>query len=49
LPLYYTGLTDTAQIREKEGPAKAYKISRDYKVKITVTIPPESYNWYVIE
>ncbi|RIJ46365.1 hypothetical protein D1614_19390 [Maribellus luteus] len=49
LPLYYTGLTDFALIREKEGTAKEYRISRDYKVKITVTIPANSYNWYVIE
>ncbi|WP_206082024.1 NPCBM/NEW2 domain-containing protein [Maribellus sediminis] len=49
LPLYYTGLSETAKIRVKEGTAKEYKISRDYKVKINVTIPANSYNWIVIE
>ncbi|MFV0589962.1 MAG: NPCBM/NEW2 domain-containing protein [Draconibacterium sp.] len=49
LPLYYTGLTETAKISEKDGPAKTYKISRDYKVKITLTIPANSYNWVLIE
>ncbi|WP_020527051.1 NPCBM/NEW2 domain-containing protein [Flexithrix dorotheae] len=49
LPLYYTGLSDTAQIREKEGPAKTYKLARDYSVRLDVTIPANSYTWYVVE
>ena len=49
LPLYYTGLSETTTIREKEGEAKIYKLSRDYKVIVKVHIPANSYNWYVIE
>lgn len=49
LPLYYTGLTKTVKIREQENKAKKYTLNRDYRVKITVTIPANSYNWYVIE
>ncbi len=49
LPLYYTGLTKTATIREKEGSSKTYNLSRDYSVKIEVNIPANSYNWFVIE
>ena len=49
LPLYYTGLTETAIVREKEGAIKEYKLSRNYSIKIKVTIPANSYNWYVIE
>lgn len=49
LPLYYTGLTNTALIREKESVAKKFKLSRDYKVKLTFSIEPESYTWFVIE
>ncbi len=49
LPLYYTGLTNTALIREQEGVAKNYKLSRDYKVELSFSIDPESYTWFVIE
>lgn len=49
VPLYYSGLTKKASIREKENKAKKVKLNRDYSVKITVKIPAKSYNWYVIE
>lgn len=49
LPLYYTGLNETAFIREKEGNSKTYKLARDYSVKIEISIPANSYNWLVIE
>jgi hypothetical protein len=49
LPLYYTGLTDAAKVREKEGESINYKLSRDYSIKIKVSIPANSYTWYVIE
>ena len=49
LPLYYTGLTETAKIREKEGTDVTYKLDRNYNVKLQVTIPANGYTWYVIE
>jgi hypothetical protein len=49
LPLYYTGLTETAQIREREEPAKEYRLSRDYKAEITITIPAADCTWLVVE
>ncbi|MNG28467.1 hypothetical protein D3C84_1137300 [compost metagenome] len=49
VPLYYTGLTDKAMIREKEGVAKSYKINRNYEAELTFTIEAESYTWYVVE
>ena len=49
LPLYYTGLTDVAKVREKEGESITIKLDRDYSIKMKVTIPANSYNWYVIE
>lgn len=49
LPLYYTGLTNTALIREQEGVAKNFKLSRDYKVELSFSIEPESFTWFVIE
>ena len=49
LPLYYTGLTEEAGIREKEGGYIKYKLDRHYNVKLNVTIPANGYTWYVIE
>jgi len=49
LPLYYTGLTHTASIREKEGKRIKYKLDRNYSVKLTVTIPGNGSTWFVIE
>lgn len=49
LPLYYTGLSDTAWIREQEKTeAKLYKLDRDYSVEITVTLPPRGVTWFLI-
>ena len=36
LPLYYTGLTDTARIREREDAPSDYTLNRDYSVDLTV-------------
>ncbi|AWW33261.1 alpha-galactosidase [Echinicola strongylocentroti] len=49
LPLYYTGLTDVAKVREKEGDSRAYTLDRAYRIRLQVTIPANSYTWYVIE
>ncbi|MBN2376681.1 MAG: LamG domain-containing protein [Sedimentisphaerales bacterium] len=49
LPLYYTGLTDKAWIREQENrQAVCYKLDRDYNVEIAVTLPPRGITWFVI-
>ena len=49
LPLYYTGLIDTASIRQEEGKASNYKISREYKVELDVPVKANSYTWLVVE
>lgn len=49
LPLYYTGLTKTAQVREQEGKTKKYTLNRDYTIDLTVTIPAKGYTWFVVE
>ncbi|WP_420401905.1 NPCBM/NEW2 domain-containing protein [Flagellimonas sp.] len=49
LPLYYTGLTETAKVKEKEGSFKTYQLTRDYKINIEVNIPANGYTWLVIE
>jgi hypothetical protein len=49
LPLYYTGLTGTARIREREGASKAYLLDREFNVQVPVEIPARSSIWLVIE
>ena len=49
LPLYYSGITGTALIREQEAAAKSYKLNRGYEVELTFTIAAESYTWFVVE
>jgi hypothetical protein len=49
LPLYYTGLTKTARIREQRGKSKKYKLDRGYNVKIPINIGPRSMTWFVVE
>lgn len=49
LPLYYTGLSKTAKIREQEGNLVNYTLNRDYTVALTVKIPANGYTWYVVE
>ena len=49
LPLYYTGLTKTARIREREGKAKKYELDRRYNVTIPINMAPRSVTWLVVE
>ena len=49
VPLYYTGLTDTAKIREHEGEPKTFKLDREFGVRLPVTIPANGHSWFVIE
>jgi len=43
LPLYYTGLTKTAQIQIGEDQSKELELSRDFSVEIEVSIPAHGY------
>ena len=49
LPLYYTGLTESASIRVQESPARTYPLTRDYAAEIEVALPAEGYTWLVVE
>ncbi len=49
LPLYYTGLTQKAKIKDIQGISKQYNLNRDYTIDFTFTIPPDTYKWFVIE
>jgi hypothetical protein len=49
LPLYYTGLTETAMIRREEGQPVPYKLDRGYHVEVNLEMGPTSATWFVIE
>ncbi len=49
LPLYYTGLTGSARIREKEGKARIYTFDKEGSALVKITIPAFGYDWLVIE
>jgi hypothetical protein len=49
LPLYYTGLADTARIREKEGTPRPCQLDRHYNVTIPLTLPAHSNTYLIIE
>lgn len=47
--LYYTGLTDVAQIRPLGGPPERRPLDRKYSVELPVKVPGGGMSWYVIE
>lgn len=49
VPLYYTGLTQTATFLEKGETKTVKNINRDFTTDLTFTIGPESYTWFVVE
>lgn len=49
VPLYYTGLKDSAQVRIKEGNSFTVKLNRAFEITITLELEPETYTWITIE
>ncbi|MCX7424512.1 MAG: alpha-galactosidase [Planctomycetia bacterium] len=49
LPLYYTGLTDTATVRREGGEAVKYKLDRDYSVEVPIEATAAGVTWIVVE
>jgi hypothetical protein len=49
VPLYYTGLKETAAVRPQDGEAQAYKLDRDYSIQLPVQVPARGTAWFVIE
>lgn len=49
VPLYYTGLTDKADVSMADGVSKKYTLNRDYSIEIEVTVKANSYTWMVIK
>jgi len=49
VPLYYTGLTRVARIRDRGGDARDYTLDREYRIEIAVEVPAGGAAWYVVE
>ncbi|MCP9746161.1 alpha-galactosidase [Lacihabitans sp. CS3-21] len=49
IPLYYTGLESKAIVKEKDGVSKTLTLNRNFEIELTVTIPANGNNWFVIE
>ena len=47
--VYYTGLSDQAQVSEEGGPAKTFSIGRDYTIDLPVQVPPQRMKWFVLD
>lgn len=49
IPLYYTGLTNVAVVRQEGLAAKTYKLARDYTIQVAVELKAEGFTWFTIE
>jgi len=49
LPLYYTGLTEAASIRERDGRPQRYVLDRAYRVEVPVKVQARGLTWLVIQ
>ena len=49
VPLYYTGLTNKAIVKEQDKNGKEYSLARNYSILLKIRIPAKGYNLYIIE
>ena len=49
IPIYYTGKTTTASLRERDGAAKTFQLDREYHIELPVNVPAQGVTWFVIE
>jgi len=49
IPLYYTGLAERAHFFEAGTQKSVMELARDYSVRLQVSIPAHSYQWWVID
>jgi hypothetical protein len=46
--LYYTGLTETARVRDPAGREETLQLLRDYSIDLPVEVPAQGMTWYLI-
>lgn len=49
LPLYYSGLTSSAEVMVSGNHPTKYMLNRNYEIKVTIKIPAESNIWLTIK
>jgi hypothetical protein len=49
VPMYYTGITETALVSHENATAVKYSLTRNYDIFLPVTLPPVSLTWFVVE
>lgn len=48
LPLYYTGLTASAEVSCQDQPPVIHRLDRHFFIELLVEVPANSYTWFVI-
>ncbi len=49
VPLYYTGLTKQATVRQQEGKLYQASLNRNYEIELKFELEPGSYTWFLIK
>lgn len=49
VPLYYTGLTQSAIVTDHAGSKSDLRLERDYSVQLDIDVPAEGMSWYLFE
>ncbi len=49
LPLYYTGLKDSAWIRQEAGKTRRYRLDRNYQISVKMNVPANGRTWLAVE
>jgi len=48
LPVYYTGLTDKAVVRVRDGAPQTLVIDREFNLEVPIDVPAQGYTWIEI-
>ncbi|MEM7205445.1 MAG: alpha-galactosidase [Planctomycetota bacterium] len=48
VPLYYTGLTETARLRDANGRERTVALDRGFRATVPVTVPARGMAWYTV-
>jgi hypothetical protein len=49
VPLYYTGLTGTVQVREKDGEARVFQLDARQRLELELKVPANGITWLTFE
>ena len=49
VPLYYSGLSDTARVSREGAAPVSMTLARDWSIALPLTMAPNSFSWFVFE